>query len=170
MWRILPALLFFLLILVFFRELDAPQRIEPARETALRHAPPLEAEPLEAGTPAPPLEEVSAPFVLINFFASWCVPCRAEHPLLHRLAGRSDLALYGIGWNDAAAPLREYLRAHGNPYRYAVRDAEGKTAVAYGITGVPESFLLDARRRILFHHRGPLTEELLRERILPALK
>lgn len=97
-------------------------------------------------------------YVVVNFFASWCDPCAQEAPLLdqlqRRLAGRGTVV--GVAWNDAAGDTRRFVRVHG--VRYPVlRDVDGSFARAYGVTGVPETFVIDSRGRIVTIERNQLT-------------
>lgn len=106
---------------------------------------------------------------LINFFASWCVPCRAEHPYLMALAGRDDFALHGINYKDPPDEARAFLGQLGNPYARIGADATGRTAIDFGVYGVPETYVISADGRILYRHVGPLRAEDVSETILPIL-
>lgn len=172
MWHIIPAVIFFSLALIFFYALETADTPTPpaTQHSAARPAPPLQAEALLTGQEAPPLALLRGTPVLVNFFASWCTPCVAEHPVLHRLAERKDVMLYGIGWNDTREKLSVFLDTHGTPYTHTLIDTDGKTAVAYGITGVPESFLIDAQGAIAYHLAGPLTDDIVQREIVPRLE
>ncbi len=106
--------------------------------------------------------------VLVNFFASWCPPCHVEHPLLMKLK-REGVVLYGIAYKDAPADTRRFLDRLGNPFARIGVDADGRTAIDFGVSGVPETFVVDGRGRIVLHHPGPLTEEAIVDEIRPAL-
>ncbi len=173
MWHTLPALVFIVLALLFFFALESGDNapvFAPAQTAELRIAPPLEIESPHNATYLPPLAMLKGTPVLVNFFASWCTPCIAEHPVLKQLSERNELILYGIGWNDSEEKIAAFLARQGNPYTYAGVDEKGRTAIAYGITGVPESFLLDRSGRIVYHLSGPLTEDIVRTEILPRLE
>lgn len=92
---------------------------------------------------------------VLNFFASWCVPCRAEHSQLIRLKDSYNFALYGVNYKDAPAAARAWLEELGNPYRAIGVDADGLLGIELGITGVPETFIIGGGV-ILYHHRGPI--------------
>lgn len=103
---------------------------------------------------------------LVNFFASWCVPCRAEHALLMRLTAEK-IPVVGIAYKDRAEAISAFLKQFGDPFHLVVTDADGRAAIDWGITGVPETFLIDADGRIRFHQAGPLTETVITNRIIP---
>jgi cytochrome c biogenesis protein CcmG/thiol:disulfide interchange protein DsbE len=92
---------------------------------------------------------------LVNFFASWCVPCAAEAPLLDRMAG-AGLPVMGVAVRDRATALQAFLAAHGNPYRAIGGDGDSRVALAFGTSGVPESFLVDGKGRITRQIIGPI--------------
>ncbi len=99
--------------------------------------------------------------VAVNFFASWCVPCRAEHPILQRLAETRGLRLIGIAYKDEPKDAGAFLSELGSPFLAVGVDLDGRAAIAFGITGVPETFILDPDGVIRYHLAGPLTEEFL---------
>lgn len=105
---------------------------------------------------------------IVNVFASWCVPCLEEHPMLMALAKRG-LRIYGINYKDDPASARRFLGRHGNPYTRVGVDASGRTAIDFGVYGVPETFVISSNGKIAFRHVGPLTEEAVAARILPLM-
>ena len=107
---------------------------------------------------------------IVNFWASWCVPCHAEHPLLMALKDKADLVLAGINYKDAPADARHFLGANGNPYAKVGADLNGRAAIDWGVYGVPETFVVDGTGRITYKHLGPITEESLQSRLLPAIE
>jgi len=107
---------------------------------------------------------------LVNFFASWCAPCRVEHPLLMRLAQDEHVPLYGIAWKDKPAEAERYLDQLGDPYRRVGLDESGRTGIDFGVYGVPETYLIDKEGHIRFRFVGPLTPEALQRELLPRLK
>lgn len=106
---------------------------------------------------------------VVNVFASWCVPCRAEHPLLMQLAERDDIALFGINYDDPAENARAFLDELGNPYDRIGADRTRRVGIEWGVYGVPETFVVDATGTIRYKHTGPLTEESFENRLLPAI-
>ncbi|MBV6631705.1 MAG: redoxin family protein [Alphaproteobacteria bacterium] len=98
------------------------------------------------------------PFKMVNFFASWCAPCRIEHPYLMALARRDDLTLFGIAYRDRPEAAADYLVKAGNPFEAAGLDPLGKAALGFGITGMPETFVIDRAGMIRFRFQGPITD------------
>jgi cytochrome c biogenesis protein CcmG, thiol:disulfide interchange protein DsbE len=105
---------------------------------------------------------------VINLFASWCVPCRAEHPVLSTLK-QSGAEILGVAYKDSAADAVAFLHDQGDPYAAVALDPEGRFGLELGVTGVPETYVVGADGRIRAMHRGPLTEDVARKEILPAL-
>jgi len=108
--------------------------------------------------------------VLVNFFASWCLPCRIEQPILMRLAKQDHVALYGIDYKDQPAAAKRVLAELGDPYRAIGLDADGITGINFGVYGVPETYVIDKNGQIRKRFVGPLTEESLQQELLPLLK
>ena len=107
---------------------------------------------------------------LVNFFASWCVPCLAEHPLLTRLAAEEGVPVYGITYKNEPADALGWLARHGDPYARIGHDADTRVAIDWGVYGVPETFVIDRAGRIRFRHAGPLTPELVDGTLLPLIR
>jgi cytochrome c biogenesis protein CcmG/thiol:disulfide interchange protein DsbE len=108
--------------------------------------------------------------VLINFFASWCVPCRVEQPVLMRLANREHVPLYGIDYKDLPEDATKLLAQFGDPYRRIGLDPDGHVGLDFGVYGVPETYVLDSTGRIRKRFVGPLTAEEVENELLPLLK
>jgi cytochrome c biogenesis protein CcmG/thiol:disulfide interchange protein DsbE len=108
--------------------------------------------------------------VLVNFFASWCAPCRIEHPILMRLAEQEHVALYGIDYKDRPEDARRILAQLGDPYRVIGLDPEGVTGINFGVYGVPETYVIDKTGQIRKRFVGPLSAEALQQELLPLLK
>ena len=102
-------------------------------------------------------------FTLINFWASWCAPCRTEHPFLMQLNEEKNLQLLGINFKDRKKNAMEFLKELGNPYDYLAKDNKGKQSINFGIYGVPESILVDSEFIILKKFIGPLSKEDVEE-------
>jgi cytochrome c biogenesis protein CcmG/thiol:disulfide interchange protein DsbE len=114
-------------------------------------------------------KNLSGDVSLMNVFASWCVACKAEHPVLMRLAAGRVVPVHGIDYKDAPADAAGWLDANGDPYTRTGADRDGRVAIDWGIYGVPETFVIGADGRIVLRHVGPLTEDDLRLEILPLV-
>ncbi|MCQ0987108.1 DsbE family thiol:disulfide interchange protein [Jiella sp. LLJ827] len=107
--------------------------------------------------------------VLVNVFASWCAPCRQEHPILMELARDDRFRLVAINYKDKPANAREFLSSLGNPYEAIGVDEKGAATIDWGVYGVPESFLVAPDGEILFKQTGPFTPESVRDGLMPAV-
>jgi cytochrome c biogenesis protein CcmG, thiol:disulfide interchange protein DsbE len=107
---------------------------------------------------------------LLNIWASWCVACRDEHPVLLELARSSVVPVVGLNYKDRADAAKAWLEQFGDPYLLSVTDPDGRTGIDYGVYGVPETFVIDRAGVIRYKQIGPLTRETLERRILPLLK
>jgi cytochrome c biogenesis protein CcmG/thiol:disulfide interchange protein DsbE len=107
---------------------------------------------------------------LLNVWASWCVSCRDEHPLLLELAKARVVPVVGLNHKDERAQGMKWLAQFGDPYRLSVYDHEGRVGVDYGVYGVPETFVIDKRGIIRYKRIGVLTPEVMREKILPLVQ
>ena len=111
---------------------------------------------------------IGEPF-LLNVWASWCVTCRVEHPVIEALAKSGQLRVIGLNYRDEAADALAWLEHFGNPYSLILADPSGRTAIDFGVYAAPESFLVDAQGHILFKHIGALSPAVIEEEILPRL-
>jgi cytochrome c biogenesis protein CcmG, thiol:disulfide interchange protein DsbE len=134
-----------------------------------KEAPPFDLARLNgAGTLSP--DALRGHPVVINFFASWCVPCRQEHPLLMRLKEQDHVPLYGIAYKDKREDSERLLAQMGDPYTAVGVDREGRTGLDFGVYGVPETYVLDASGHIRKRFVGPLTVETVDKELLPLLR
>lgn len=106
---------------------------------------------------------------LVNYWASWCAPCRAEHPMLERLA-EEGVAIYGINYKDDPDDAMAFLGDLGNPYRAIGADSSGRTAIDWGVYGVPETYVIDGKGRIILRIAGPIDSKTLNNTLRPALE
>jgi len=107
---------------------------------------------------------------VVNFFASWCLPCADEHPQLVTLVRRTGVTLIGINNKDQPANAVRFLKLHGNPYAAVGADANGRAAIEWGVYGMPETFIVDGNGIVVFKHVGPISPESLEQKVLPALE
>jgi len=107
---------------------------------------------------------------ILNVWASWCVACRQEHPLLVEFAKRTTVPLYGLNYKDKRDDGLAWLRRFGDPYKASLFDIDGRVGIDFGVYGVPETFVIDKQGVIRFKQIGPVTPEVLRDQIEPLLK
>ena len=107
---------------------------------------------------------------LVNFFASWCFPCRAEHPLLNRLNAEGIVPVIGINYRDKPEEARRWLDRFGDPYARSGADLDGRVGIEWGVYGLPETFVVDRNGRIVYKHIGQIRPENLVETILPIVE
>ena len=107
---------------------------------------------------------------ILNVWASWCVACRIEHPLLVDFAKTATVPIYGLNYKDKREDALRWLANFGNPYTRSLSDTEGLVGIDFGVYGVPETFVIDQQGVIRFKHIGPVTPEVLRDDILPLLR
>lgn len=108
--------------------------------------------------------------MLVNIWASWCVPCRAEHPVITRLAEEQGVIVHGINYKDQPADARAFLEQLGDPFRLIGQDRDGRVAIEWGVYGVPETFVIDRDGRIRYRHVGPMMPRDVEQTILPLLR
>ncbi len=107
---------------------------------------------------------------LVNVFASWCVACRAEHPLFMQLSVAKVVSINGLNYKDAPQDAADWLDTLGDPYTRTGADRDGRVAIDWGVTGVPETFVVDAAGRVAYKHIGPVTQQALDETIRPLIE
>jgi len=127
----------------------------------------------------PQLQQASATFSakdmrgevwLLNFWGTWCVACREEHPLLVQYAKTGVVPIYGVDYKDQRAAALQWLDEFGNPYTLTAFDVDGRISIDYGVYGAPESYLIDRNGVIRFKQIGPITEDVWQNKILPLVK
>jgi cytochrome c biogenesis protein CcmG, thiol:disulfide interchange protein DsbE len=172
LWALLPLAVFVVLAGIFLMQLMSgrdnstiPSALigEPAPQIAL---PPLEGSGMAGLEPAAFAGKVT----LVNVWASWCAPCREEHPVLMQLAqdGRFDIA--GLNYKDDPQNALRFIGNLGNPYDAVGTDQNGRAAIQWGVYGVPETFVVGRDGNISYKHVGPITPEALRRDLMPAIE
>ncbi len=170
---LLPLLVFLGLAAVFFAQLMSGHELSAVPSALIGHpAPATDLPPLEGDHGLPGLD--SAAFrdrvTLVNVWASWCAPCRQEHPVLLGLAGDDRFVLAGLNYKDRPENARRFLGELGNPFRAIGVDETGRTAIDWGVYGVPETFLVGRDGTILYKHVGPLTPAAVADELMPAVE
>jgi cytochrome c biogenesis protein CcmG, thiol:disulfide interchange protein DsbE len=107
---------------------------------------------------------------VVNFWASWCVPCVQEHPLLLALAQETKLPVYGVNHKDQPDAARKFLARYGNPFSAIGVDANGRAAIEWGVYGMPETFVINGKGQVTYKHVGPITLESLQSKVIPAVR
>lgn len=134
-------------------------------------APSLTLPPLEGSNTAALTDAaIKGKLTLVNVFASWCVPCRQEHPILKQLVNDSRLNIVGINYKDRNDNALRFLGELGNPYKAIGVDPNGKAAIDWGVYGIPESYLVGPDGTILYKKVGPFDERSLTQDLLPAIE
>lgn len=106
---------------------------------------------------------------LVNVFASWCVACREEHPVLVALARRKLIPIHGLNYKDKPDDAAAWLDRWGDPYTRTGADIDGRVGIDWGVYGVPETFVIDPQGRIAYKHIGPMTEDFVRSKLVPMI-
>jgi len=107
---------------------------------------------------------------LLNVWASWCVSCREEHPVLVEVAKKNIVPIYGLNYKDERKDALAWLGQFGNPYTVSIMDADGRIGIDYGVYGVPETYVIDKQGVIRYKQIGPVTPEVLDAKILPLVR
>jgi cytochrome c biogenesis protein CcmG/thiol:disulfide interchange protein DsbE len=123
-----------------------------------------------AGAPAFSPADMKGKVWILNVFASWCVACQVEHPVLMQMAKDGQFVLVGLNYKDKPEDALKWLSKHGNPYQLIATDPDGRIGIDYGVYGVPESYIIDKNGTIRDKIIGPITENILTDRVLPRLK
>ena len=123
----------------------------------------------DAGLPFAP-EDMKGRVWMLNVWASWCVSCRVEHPLLVEMSKRNIVPIVGLNYKDQRDAGMQWLTRFGNPYVLSAYDMDGRVGIDYGVYGVPETFVIDKQGVVRYKQIGPITPEALEKKILPLLK
>jgi cytochrome c biogenesis protein CcmG/thiol:disulfide interchange protein DsbE len=115
-------------------------------------------------------EDLRGKVWLLNVWASWCVACLQEHPVLVEFSRQGVVPIYGLNYKDKPDAAQAWLAKHGNPYALSIMDMDGRVGIDYGVYGVPETFLIDRQGVIRFKQIGPVTPEVIDRKILPLIK
>jgi cytochrome c biogenesis protein CcmG/thiol:disulfide interchange protein DsbE len=169
---LLPLGLFLSLALIFLLRLESGNdpSVVPSALVG-QPAPPFELPPLEgAGVPGFSRADLDGQVTVVNIFASWCGPCRVEHPQLVALAADERIRVVGIDYKDQPANALRFLSELGNPYAAIGVDTRGRAAIDWGVYGVPETFVVDRAGVIRFKFIGPLSPETVEGNLMPVIE
>jgi len=168
-FKLLPLCLFIVLAIILWRGLSLdPQQIpSPLINKPL---PQFQLPLLNDGSTLINQQALIGKVSVLNVWATWCLPCRAEHPLLMSLAALNLAPIYGLNYKDNKASAQQWLKDYGNPYSLVVGDEQGKVGIELGVYGVPETFIMDATGTIRYKHTGPIDPTTLEKILIPVIK
>ena len=176
-FALLPLVVFAVLVLVFYVGLYRGDPTTLPSALIGKPAPELDLAPLDGlldgETPVPGLASADLKkgrVSIVNVWASWCGPCRLEHPYLIKLAEDDAIDMVGINYKDAPGNARRFLGFLGNPYKAVGVDPTGRAAIDWGVHGVPETFVVDGQGTVVFKHVGPIGPNALETKLLPAIE
>ena len=115
-------------------------------------------------------EDLKGKVWILNVWASWCVACLEEHPILVDFSKQNALPIYGLNYKDRREDALQWLGKHGNPYTVSIEDNDGRVGIDYGVYGVPETYVIDRNGIIRYKRIGPVTVPILQEKILPLVR
>jgi len=165
----LPLVIFILLATGLWAGLSTNPRFMPSA-LINRPAPVLAANNLLSGVHEQTPMSFGNKIALLNVWATWCVPCKQEHPVLMAISKHEDIMLYGLNYKDNLEEARNFLRQFGNPYITSWQDPQGKIGLEWGVYGVPETFLIDKKGVIRYRYTGPLTIEVFKQEFKPRIE
>lgn len=169
---VLPVLGFLVVAGFLFKSLFlTPTQVELPSVLIDKPAPPIALSPLDAGAKGFTRTDLAAGKVtVVNFFASWCAPCRLEADSLMFLSKSRGVTLYGVAYKDKPADTRQFLTETGDPFAAIVADREGSVAIDWGVTAAPETFVIDGKGIIRFKYVGPLSADILAGVLMPQIR
>lgn len=162
---LIPLIVFLVVVAFFAVGLRLDSSVVPSALIG-KAAPSFELPRLDSGQQSFRPERMIGQTWVLNVWASWCVACRDEHSILIDLSSRG-IPVVGLNYKDEAAEARKWLRDWGDPYQVTAVDYEGSAAIDWGVYGVPETFVIDSSGIIVYKHVGPVTDDTVREKILP---
>ena len=161
---ILPAIFFLLILLIFFYLLIIDRNPSELPSTLLnKNAPKFETVSLLKEKKFVSSDIFGKEIILVNFFATWCKPCRDEHSYIKRFSNQEGIEVIGINYKDSTQKAIEWLKELGNPYSNIAVDKNGRIAIDWGVYGIPETFIVNSKGIIKYRHVGPVTEKIYKK-------
>ena len=158
------TLLIFIFLLIFLLEKKDPQK--PPSALLNENIPKFQTNNLFDNNSILSNQDINNKITIINFFASWCAPCRAEHHLFFEIKKhKPELYILGFSHKDDPSDSKKYLEEEGNPYSFVGLDQDGKIAFEFGVFGLPETFIINNDGKIIFKHMGALTKKIIEDEI-----
>jgi cytochrome c biogenesis protein CcmG, thiol:disulfide interchange protein DsbE len=166
---LVPLVLFALLVVVLGAGLGLNPREVPSPLIG-KPVPAFELPPVKGRTLGLTDGDLRGNVALVNVFASWCVPCRDEHPLLMELHKRGVVTIHGLNYKDKPDDVARWLAELGDPFTRTGADLNGRVSIDWGVYGVPETFVISADGRILYKHIGPISPRIVAEKLVPLIE
>lgn len=165
---IVPIMGFILLLGVFFNGLQRDPTLLPSQLIG-KPVPTFDLPPVRPGDQGLKTSDLGGEVVLLNVYASWCVACRLEHPMLMRLRSQG-VPIHGLDWKDEAAKGNQVLINEGDPYIRVGNDASGRAGIDLGVSGAPETFVVDKQGKVRYRHTGAISIEDWEKKIRPLME
>ena len=161
---IIPGIIFILILIAFFYLLIIERNPSEIPSNLLdKNVPDFEAESLLKNENFVSSKEFGNEIILVNFFATWCKPCRDEHVYIKRFSNEKRIRVIGINYKDNSSNARKWLENLGNPYSDVPVDKNGRIAIDWGVYGIPEKFLINSKGIIKYRHIGPVTKKIYKK-------
>ena len=161
---ILPFIFFSLILLIFFYLLIIDRNPSELPSTLLdKNVPKFETESLLKDEKFISSKKFGNEIILVNFFATWCKPCRDEHTYIKRLSNKKEIKVIGINYKDNPKNAIQWLKELGNPYTDVAVDKSGRIAIDWGVYGIPETFIVNSEGIIKYRHVGPITKKIYKK-------
>ena len=161
---ILPSIFFLLVLLIFFYLLIINRNPSELPSTLLdKKFPKFETESLLSDEKFISSKEFGNEIILVNFFATWCAPCRDEHIYIKRFSNKKGIKVIGINYKDNSKKAIQWLKELGNPYTNVAVDKSGRIAIDWGVYGIPETFIVNSKGIIKYRHVGPVTKKIYKK-------
>jgi len=161
---ILPSIFFFIILSIFFYLLIIERNPSELPSNLLnKNVPIFETESLFKNEKFISSQEFKNEIILVNFFATWCKPCRDEHVYIKRFSNKKGIKVIGVNYKDNSKKTIKWLKNLGNPYSDVLIDKNGRVAIDWGVYGIPETFIINSKGIIKYRHVGPITDKIYKK-------